>query len=118
MDKCTQIDPRNRPRTSSRAKIGNMNTEDKKAAVFARYTAAVEFYKGIRSKQVKELFALLSRGGKYSTLDLSTRLGFADPRAVVRNLKNELNERGAKFKVCTQWTSNGKSARYKVYWLE
>ena len=118
MDKCTQIDPRNRPRTNGRPKIEDMNTEDKKAAAFARYTAAVDFYKGIRSKQVKELFALFARGGKFSTLDLSTRLGFADPRAVVRNLKNELNERGANFKVCTQWTSNGKSARYKVYWLE
>lgn len=48
--------------------------------------------------------------GRFSTLDLARMLNLADPRAVIRDLRNDgLN-------VCSQWEkANGKT--YKVFWL-
>ena len=88
------------------------------AAAFARYNAAKQFYESIRAKQVKRLFALLFKGGKYSTKDLVQVLNIADPRAVVRDLKNQISAAGLKFTICTRWEHPADGARHKRYWME
>ena len=61
--------------------------------------------------QAERLYRLLSQGGKYGVIDIIDRMRIADPRAVVRTLRN------MGVKVYDEWRkANGK--RYKVYWIE
>lgn len=61
--------------------------------------------------QAERLYRLLSYGGKYGVIDIIDRMRIADPRSVVRALRN------MGVKVCDEWRkANGK--RYKVYWIE
>lgn len=61
--------------------------------------------------QERIVFNLLREGGKYSNIEMSSRLWLADPRSVIRNLR----DKGLPIEDEWRKTSNGN--RYKVYFL-
>lgn len=82
-----------------------------------RRAAANLVYPTIKGKQARALFTLMFRGGEFSTLGLMQALRIADPRAVIRQLREHFAETGDKFHIRTRWIrENGHS--YKLYRLE
>ena len=61
--------------------------------------------------QERIVFNLLREGGKYSIIEMSSRLWLADPRSVIRNLRDK------GLPIEDEWRKTSKGNRYKVYFL-
>lgn len=82
----------------------------KRASTAQRVVGGISYHFG-NDDQADRLYRLLSSGGKYGAIDIVGALRIADPRSVVRRLRN------MGVNVADEWRkSNGK--RYKLYWIE
>ena len=63
------------------------------------------------SEQAKRVYGLLTDGYRHSVLNISRRLGIADPRSIIRYLRK------AGVKVCDMWEQSPGGSRYKTYWI-
>lgn len=59
----------------------------------------------------RRLMAVLYKGGRYSTRQLTVLAVTADPRATIRTLKR------MGWDIQSEWRHTGKGSMYKVYWL-
>ncbi len=62
------------------------------------------------AKQELKVYNLLTSGGKYTVLDIVMHTRIADPRSVIRCLRN------SGIIVCDEW-EEGNDSRYKRYWI-
>lgn len=61
--------------------------------------------------QERKLFNLLREGNKYSVPEISQRLWLADPRSVIRCLRNK------GLPIEDEWRKTNDGKRYKVFFL-
>lgn len=50
--------------------------------------------------------------GKHSVIDIMTNLFMADPRSIIRNLRDKGTE------IQDEWRKTSTGSKYKVYWIE
>ena len=62
--------------------------------------------------QERKVLNLLREGIKYSTTEISQRLWLADPRSVIRSLRNK------GVQINDEWRKTSDGARYKVYFIK
>lgn len=60
----------------------------------------------------QKVLTLLSKGGMYSVVDITTRLGISDPRGHIRDL------RAKGYPICDIWVTTHYGNRYKKYFLK
>lgn len=63
------------------------------------------------TEKQRRLYDYLSTG-KHSVIDIMSSLMMADPRSIIRNLR----ENG--IMVCDEWRRTVTGSKYKVYWIE
>ena len=61
--------------------------------------------------QERAVLNLLRDGGKYAVTEMCRRLWLADPRSVIRNLRNK------GLPIEDEWRKSSNEHRYKVYFL-
>lgn len=63
------------------------------------------------TERQRRLYDYLSTG-KHSVIDIMTNLFMADPRSIIRNLRDKGTE------IRDEWRFTPNGSKYKVYWIE
>lgn len=74
-------------------------------------TPVVPHREALLGRQQKRVLALLSKGGMYSVVDITNRLGVSDPRGHIRDL------RAKGYPIGDTWVTTHYGNRFKKYFV-